>query len=686
MIHIQKDKVPKEIDFRVVKLAREKLEEFYNRDNRNQDRYSFPFKKRVFKLLQNSVYQNFNGKCAYCETKISKRVDNIDHYRPNNGIRSREHYYPDLYWWLTYEWHNLLYVCRECKQYKANYFPVEGNRANASNRNTEIEYPLLINPCEDDPSQHFKLSLKGEFKGLTDKGIQTIELLKLNRNSLISRRSKAMRKVELLVSRLKIEDEISTLDIAEVDNIYNANSNIEFAFTKQQHLLECLENNPSLSKWIENYDGKEKVPIPESEIHRSTTEIVKSDYFPIKYIEIKNFKSINNLKIVFPKNEEDFSWLVFLGENGLGKSSILQAICLCLKPNLSSGDEEISKYIRKGCQKATIQIKEKDSDNIVKTILTRKDNQIEHQGDFYCPLLGYGSVRLLPNKFLVPEDKKNGVKYSNLFVPSTPISDIFGWLQKIFKNDRNLFDTVAYSLKQILPRRYEDDLTIKHGKLHFVKLDQPFSNLSDGYKSTISLALDIMYSLSDGNTDMDKLTGIVLIDELGNQLHPRWQMQVVQQFRKVFPKVNFIVSTHHPLCLRGLKKNEIVVLKKDKEDQLIAIQDLPNPKHLRVDQILSSPYFGLHSAIDPEIEYLFDEYYALLAKDDLSVEDRNRKLELSEKIPQLKFLGNNLREELALYAIDKLLAEKENEEFKIDELKEQAKSRVRQIWESIKEI
>ena len=82
----------------------------------------------------------------------------------------------------------------------------------------------------------------------------------------------------------------------------------------------------------------------------------------------------------------------------------------------------------------------------------------------------------------------------------------------------------------------------------FKKSEELFSELSDGFKSTIILAVDIMMKLSDAQSDMDKMTGIILIDELGNQLHPRWQMSIVKQLRTVFPNINFIISTHHPLC------------------------------------------------------------------------------------------------------------------------------------------
>ncbi len=687
MIKIDKGTTPKEFKSSTIELAKEKLAEFYNSKNRSQKRYDFPHNQKVFKLLKDILHSRFHGKCAYCERRISPDILGVvEHFRPFNGIRDEKRYYADFYWWLVYDWLNILYSCKECGQYKANYFPIEGKRANSKDKNIEIEEPLIVNPCEDNPEDHLALSKNYTFQGKTKKGWQTIELLQLNRNSLVAGRKKKIDNLEEVIKLYLSNGKISSANKDFLNQIYNSSPEIEFLFTVRSVLLEKLEEHLLLQKEIEGYKEKkiqEKLPLNKKE---RKPKVFKPNYFPIEYIEIENFKSVTHLKIDFPDNDEQFGWLVFLGENGLGKSSILQAICLGLNPYLIDKNIDIVKFIQTGKSKASIKIKEKDTNNIVQTSLIRDTKKMEHEGIFSCPLIGYGSVRLLPNKILIPEEKQLGVRYKNLFNPSTPISSIFEWLVKVSSENKDLFNTVAYSLNQILPRQEDSNLTIRDNELFFIDIGKSFSSLSDGYKNTIALALDIMYSLYDGNTDMNKLTGIVLIDELGNQLHPRWQMQVVNQFRKVFPMVNFIVSTHHPLCLRGLKEGEVTVLRKDESGDLIAIQDLPNPSHLRVDQILTSPYFGLHSAVDPEIENLFEEYYDLLANDNLSEDEERRKLELSDKIPKLKFLGDNLREELAIYAVDKLIAENEKKLTSLNDLKEEAKKRVHEIWNSLDEI
>jgi hypothetical protein len=196
-----------------------------------------------------------------------------------------------------------------------------------------------------------------------------------------------------------------------------------------------------------------------------------------------------------------------------------------------------------------------------------------------------------------------------------------------------------------------------------------------------------MKSLSEGNIDISKLSGIVVIDELGNQLHPRWQMQVVAQLRKTFPRITFIVSTHHPLCLRGLKESEVIVLKHDTKARTVIMNNLPHQALLRVDQILTSPFFGLHSAIDPETEKDFNKYYELLGKDTLTEDEEKEKLRLGALVPKSRYLGDTLRDELALYVIDELLAKEvkgKDSQGSIEDLKLQAKLRVTEIWNQLK--
>lgn len=207
-----------------------------------------------------------------------------------------------------------------------------------------------------------------------------------------------------------------------------------------------------------------------------------NDYFPIEYIHIKNFKSIENLKIEFKEDElNNKSWLILLGENGVGKSSILQAIAVGLNANAKIITSTLIKsLIKKRKQKAEIEIKERNSSNIIRTILTRKDNTIKQEGSFNSYLMGYGSLRLsveeVDSESIKIQDTNN-VSYENLFQPIKPLNDITKWLKSIYRKDPVFFERVAYSIKQLLPHDFScNELTIKDNDIMFKKSEDCFLN------------------------------------------------------------------------------------------------------------------------------------------------------------------------------------------------------------------
>ena len=103
----------------------------------------------------------------------------------------------------------------------------------------------------------------------------------------------------------------------------------------------------------------------------------------------------------------------------------------------------------------------------------------------------------------------------------------------------------------------------------------PLEDLSDGYQSVVALATDLMLSLLARWPSVDVAEGTVLIDELGAHLHPRWRMRIVTSLRQVFPRVQFLSSTHDPLCLRGLGDGEVVVVKRDEAGEIVAAHRPP---------------------------------------------------------------------------------------------------------------
>lgn len=700
MIKIEKQKAPDFLNSSTVDLAIEKMEEFFASKNRSQKRYDWPFNAAIDKELKGHLHEVFHGKCGYCEIKIDyPELGTVDRYRPNNGVRDKNEFHQDLYWWLTFEWDNLIYCCKECNQYKGNYFPIKGRRALNEKDDYENEHRMLLNPYLDETDKHLNYlhSNDGHIDALTDEGNQTIELLRLNRTNLLEGRKKARKEiidaVESLINGEQIKNQIIKKHLAKIYDLEDPS--IEFLSYKRWVLLNELETESFLGQILnlEDYQKEEDwFREKETFIKREGLwkDITKSDYFPIEYIQIKNFKSIDDLRIDFKDDElNKKSWLFLLGENGVGKSSILQAIAVGLKLDRKLINEDrIRSLIKKRKQTSEIIIKERNSENIVHTKLVRKTGTVEQSGNFNSYLIGYGSLRLSVDETESNSQKDTSkISYENLFKPTKALNDVTKWLRSIHKNDEDFFDRIAISIKQLLPHDKSDtNLSVKNGEIVLGDSDTLFSELSDGYKSTITLAIDIMMKLSDAQSDMKVMSGIVLIDELGNQLHPRWQMRIVRQLREVFPNINFIISTHHPLCLRGAEREEILLLR-NLDNQVVTNTELPDPSSLRVDQILASEFFGLSSLVDPEIEAKFNRYYELLAKNnDINPSERTEIDKLKDFLRNKKQLGASLREELMYTVIDRLLAEKvafNKNTFDRESLKKEAVQRVKEVWKNL---
>ncbi|NVK64998.1 MAG: AAA family ATPase [Flavobacteriales bacterium] len=698
MIKVSRGNKPKYLDSNIVGLAVEKMEEFYTSKNRGQKRYDFPFNREIDNELKVSLHETFHGKCGYCETRIeSPEKGTVDRFRPNNGVRDKKEYYQDLYWWLNLEWSNLIYCCKECNQYKANYFPILGVRVFSREESLNSEQPQLLNPCDDNPDQHFVFDYKGNIGSETEKGHQTIELIRLNRTNLLSRRINTRIHITNLAAKLLDhgKTKLSPRDFEYLHNIYEEDPRVEYLSLAKSVLHNEIETYPQLIELLGFEQKEESNRIKNFEEFKSTkeitnTEFIQNDFFPIEFIEIKDFKGISHIKIDFEEDPlEKKSWLFLLGENGVGKSSILQAIAVGLSADKRVLNKQVvPSLIKKRKQKANIIIKERNSNNIIKTTLVRKNGSIIQEGKFNSFVIGYGSLRLSSD--VVKENPKrdlNKISYKNLFNPITALNDVTTWLQSTYSNDPDLFDRIAFSIKQLLPHDFENnELTVHKGEIMFKDSEVLFSQLSDGFKSTIILAVDIMMKLSSAHSDMDKMSGIVLIDELGNQLHPRWQMRIVEQLRGVFKNINFIISTHHPLCLRGSEQGEILLLRNINKE-ITPITELPDPSLLRVDQILASEFFGLNSLVDPKLEAKFNQYHSLLAnQEDLTPEERTELNDLKDDLREQKQLGASLREELMYTVIDKLLAEKlvyNREPMSRQELKKEAVDRVSAIWSKL---
>nr|DAG44259.1 MAG TPA: putative ATP-binding protein [Caudoviricetes sp.] len=138
----------------------------------------------------------------------------------------------------------------------------------------------------------------------------------------------------------------------------------------------------------------------------------------------------------------------------------------------------------------------------------------------------------------------------------------------------------------------------------------PINQLSDGYKSTISLVADIAYRMAVLNPQLldhvcEKTEGIVLIDEVDLHLHPTWQHRILDDLTAIFPKVQFIVSTHAPAVISTVRSENIILL--DQND----IYEPTGEVHGKdVNTIISSVMNASERPIS--IKHKFSEFYTAI--------------------------------------------------------------------------
>lgn len=95
--------------------------------------------------------------------------------------------------------------------------------------------------------------------------------------------------------------------------------------------------------------------------------------------------------------------------------------------------------------------------------------------------------------------------------------------------------------------------------------DLIFRLLSDGVRNMLALVADIAIRATRlnphlGDEAVKLISGIVLIDEIDLHLHPSWQRTVIDDFKRTFPHLQFIVTTHSPFIIQSLRPGELIDL------------------------------------------------------------------------------------------------------------------------------
>lgn len=383
----------------------------------------------------------------------------------------------------------------------------------------------------------------------------------------------------------------------------------------------------------------------------------------IRHIAIENFRAIERLDIDCSEKMN-----VYIGNNGAGKSTVLEAIivlCSWLNAKIASPKSR-GRSIRKedirigsGYCFLSIDVEHKgkiahwslmkgmtpDDSLVRQTDLRELESFVRHIHDFNPSdrylLSVYGVNRNISSvnidkRIYGKKDASQDV-VRNSFA-STSWKQFFNWYYEreneenrmkarfnIQYHDESL-DTIRECLNEVFPGyrnlRVEDRPTrfVIEKDGHEISFDR----LSDGEKCYITLVLDIARRLSiqnDGQGTILEGEQIILIDELDLHLHPSWQLQVVSNLERKFPNCQFFVSSHSSLVLSSLGENDKLVVLRD--GRQIELSDIPYGDN--GDYILKR-FFGLRSVRNPKVQAEIDSISTELLKEHPNFNEIEKKL------------------------------------------------------------
>lgn len=118
--------------------------------------------------------------------------------------------------------------------------------------------------------------------------------------------------------------------------------------------------------------------------------------------------------------------------------------------------------------------------------------------------------------------------------------------------------------------------------------------------------------------------GCVLIDEIDLHLHPTWQVKLIPALKKVFPRLQFIATTHSPMMLPGLEADEIYVLTQDAEGSVAVTPSHQSPALMTGSELYES-FFAI-SKLYPNDLGAKSQRYMWLANDPMRTPEQDTEM------------------------------------------------------------
>lgn len=334
----------------------------------------------------------------------------------------------------------------------------------------------------------------------------------------------------------------------------------------------------------------------------------------IASFSIQNFRCIKDLNVdCLDDKGKVRQWTVLLGENNSGKTNVLRALALLemVKHEFSVGAETAGER-ESIVLYAPLAVKHKDqvvgqenpavkaellADSGEKFSWHYTDQRVSAEpleSPDRLSVFAYGVSRYPAHTALNERESK---PYQTLFSTEARLSDLEEWLLKLdylsrmddeksqnegrkrldrvrrllqgnlFPEVRDVtFEALGGADSQVVVKFETKDATVRFDQLGF------------GYQTSLTWLTDFckrMFELYPKSENPLHEEAVVLVDEIDLHLHPKWQRDLVPTLSKIFPNVQFIVTTHSPHVLQSMEDVNLYVLKRGKEDGEVAFKHCP---------------------------------------------------------------------------------------------------------------
>lgn len=299
---------------------------------------------------------------------------------------------------------------------------------------------------------------------------------------------------------------------------------------------------------------------------------------------LSNIRALKLVEWTIPAGSEP-GWHVILGDNGAGKTTFLRAAVLgILSGEASYLQGPAEQWVGPAASEGHIVALSSAGQRAEKGLFANggsSNASIEGRGHA-LPIFSaaYGPFRRFTGGDREQEKRVEKepmvARHASLFSESIALTAALAWLQNL--KFKQLEGSPGGDLLALILDFVNQPGFLPHGArivdvtssdvdvvdAHGTKL--PIEALSDGYRSVLSMTLDLIRHMavrygngklfSPDHTQIIQ-PGVVLIDEIDAHLHPSWQHDIGIWFRKLFPRVQFIVSTHSPIICQAAEVGSV---------------------------------------------------------------------------------------------------------------------------------